>query len=154
MKICDKRNFEVLVCKKLFQFIWERIFVVDLENPSAEVEITGQSTYSFSYNHQPVSEDMSVENRFVIRFVPKDITSIGQAVTGSIMAYAANEDVVVLSPTAIKTVKVYDASGKYVRFEEGNGNTSMKIKNVLRAKGVYVVYVTTEQGVKSVKVIR
>ena len=128
-----------------------KIYLVDSQSPT-DVDISGMDSYSVNFDFQPANGN-EIENRFFLRIVSNPV-SIDTNVEAEITVYTSKDDVVVLSPSAIKAVSVYDAQGKLLRREDGKESLSMTVENVLQTKGVYVVYVTTDKEVKSVKVIR
>lgn len=132
----------------------DEVYFID-EQENTEVKISGQATYTYAFEHDP-NKSQRVENRFKLRFSPRETTGLEENGTESgITAYTTGNDLVIISSDSDKIglVMIYDLQGRCLMQKDTGGITFCKIEDVFHTTGVYIVRVHTEKGIKKIKII-
>jgi hypothetical protein len=119
-----------------------------------EIDLTGQSTYDYSFNYQPaIANDQAVanESRFFILFAPQNQTGLTGLTTGKVYAFGQDNAIRMISTHPIQQVMLYNMQGKLMHHNPSVEACEYNMKNV--ATGVYLVKVITGQDAQTIKVI-
>ena len=132
-------------------------FIDRIENK--EINITGMSTYEYSFDYTPNKNDkgdvIPEEDRFFILFAPSDMTQLDDNAMDQIMVWNRGNVIHALSSSSnmIKQVSVYNAQGQLVYEDDNINNTSCSITGLKNIPEVLIVKLVTEKGVKSIKLL-
>jgi hypothetical protein len=124
------------------------ITFIDIEEH--EIDITGLGTYTYVFNNQG---DIA-ENRFFIR-ISSDLTAVDKISGSSITAYYSNRTIYAVSDLSdpIRRMDIYNAQGALIFSDDKINAPYYTVKNRWNNSGIYLVRLTTGQGVKSVKIL-
>lgn len=110
----------------------------------AEINLQNQD-YTFTTNAGEFS------NRFEIVYVQSTLATETDSTKEGLTLYRDGENFIIKSPSKIKSVEVYDASGKLIQSLKSKSDTEI-VRNL--AKGVYVIKIITATETVSKKVIK
>ncbi|MDR0413267.1 MAG: T9SS type A sorting domain-containing protein, partial [Dysgonamonadaceae bacterium] len=122
-----------------------------------EIDITGESEYEYSFEYTPAVDSekhpVADESRFFIRFTPAVSTGLSDSLSGTTKVYSNEDGISVVSSEKIYQVSVYDLRGALVSSVSQVKSTYLRINKPLPRSEVYIVKVSTESGVKNVKIM-
>lgn len=104
--------------------------------------------YTFSSNVVSTED----ENRFEILY-ENLVLSANDAKKNTLEVFKTNNELVGRADSTINSADLYDISGKLVRSVSGKDAKEIRINTVSIAKGMYILKVTTAQGILTKKVI-
>ncbi|MDL2224274.1 T9SS type A sorting domain-containing protein [Bacteroidales bacterium OttesenSCG-928-M06] len=133
-----------------------RIYFIDMDAKVLETEITGKDTFTYSFDYAGSKAEPNMENRFALRFAPKNMTKIEQLDGNSkIIARVEGNDLLVFSTKEdIDKVELYDLKGSLIYRTEVEKAAQIRLNNALTQNGVYMVKVFSSKGMNAVKVIK
>ncbi|MDR0798562.1 MAG: T9SS type A sorting domain-containing protein, partial [Dysgonamonadaceae bacterium] len=129
-----------------------QIALIDTEANPSQIDLTSLTSYVHTFNY--TASAAANENRFFISFVPNTPTGSKDVNAEAVNVLCKNGIVSVTSTVAnpIQSVVLYNAQGQEVQ-SCARVSSPVCTLNSLGTQGVYVVKVTTAQGIKTVKVI-
>lgn len=92
-------------------------------------------------------------NRFEIQYTNEGTLNTSDLKNKSTVVYQVQNDIIIESPSTIKGVKVYDASGKMVHHSKEK-EMKVVISSMKYSSGVYVLEISTEKGVEVRKIVK
>lgn len=92
-------------------------------------------------------------NRFEIQYTNEGTLNTSDLKNKSTVVYQLQNAIIIESPSTIKGVKVYDASGKMVHYSKEK-EMKVVISSMKYSSGVYVLEISTEKGVEVRKIVK
>lgn len=130
----------------------EGVFKDNLKAIYLKDNVTGTITNLQEHYYSFTTAKETNENRFSILY-ENAVLSAGTSKTKELVVYKQNNEWVVTGDQNINTVDVYDVSGKLVNSVSANNSKEVRINTTKLVKGIYIVKITTDKGVKTKKVI-
>ncbi|GGP06576.1 hypothetical protein GCM10010992_27130 [Cloacibacterium rupense] len=92
-------------------------------------------------------------NRFEIQYTNQGTLNTTDLKNQSTVVYQEQNDIIIESPSVIKGLKVYDASGKLVH-QSIEKEKKVMISTLNYSRGVYVIEIVTDKGKEVKKIVK
>jgi len=130
----------------------EGVFKDNLKAIYLKDNVTGTVTNLQDHYYSFTTAKETNENRFSILY-ENTVLSAGASQTKELIVYKQNNEWVIKGDQNISSVDVYEISGKLVNSASAKSAKEVRINNTKLVKGVYILKITTDKGVKIKKVI-
>lgn len=135
-----------------------KISFIDLLSETPEIDITGMTYFDYPFEFSAELKDngeaKTIEDRFMLR-ITEDVNDINNTNICHIAAYVNSNNLIVSSiGCTINSIEVYDIQGRIISRIDSVDSYYYRAENTLNMNGVYIVRVSTEHGVKEIKIIR
>jgi hypothetical protein len=122
-----------------------------------EINLTGLPSRDYTFNYTPKitnGETAFCDNRFFIR-ISKTVTGIKETIAEKVNVYETNGHIQVIAGASnpIKEVAVYNLQGVLLYKETLVAEISHTVNKIF-PDGMYIIRVTSEKGVDTVKVVK